>query len=315
MTTPLPKKTKPFTELVVAIVGAFVGTIAGAIGGYYIFQPSVYAIFHCTPMEGEAPLQIKCDNESPYYSKAIWEIDEEKPIENKNTIEPKFSKPGDHKITLTVLGHDKDSKTKTIKVTNLRSLSAATTLKITATTSENKEIEEKRFQVNFMKDDHPVLFGSSGRDYSEIFIPDDGFHFTDVHFASSSANHASDPSVIIAPNGSSITISSRIESGPQMDRWRGWLSGVLIAKQERVIKYKQNIEVLPKLVLDRFGKYYLQQSIDLASLSSITIYDAITGVVLATGSPTSSLVSKDKDIVFSFENKDGQLVMEARKSN
>jgi len=93
----------------------------------------------------------------------------------------------------------------------------------------------RAFTVAKTKDDHPVVFGSSSRNYSESFAAEPGFKISGCAFNAQSANNADDVVCRVTPEGAGATIDFRLTSGPAVDRWRGWLQGTVTLQQEKIV--------------------------------------------------------------------------------
>ena len=61
-----------------------------------------------------------------------------------------------------------------------------------------------------------------------------GYRIVGCTFAPISVNHASELSCSVAPDGKSAVFRYSLESGPIFDRWRGWLNGALVLRQEKL---------------------------------------------------------------------------------
>jgi hypothetical protein len=70
------------------------------------------------------------------------------------------------------------------------------------------------------------------REYTRTVEADTNCRITAIDPDVVSANHNSDPSVTIAPDGRSATITFSLESGPVFDRYRGWIDINLKVQQE-----------------------------------------------------------------------------------
>jgi S1-C subfamily serine protease len=91
------------------------------------------------------------------------------------------------------------------------------------------------YGVSEMKDDHPVVLAAHSHDYERRFVAQEGYEIVSARFESDSANHVTrGPSFAIESGGRSVLMTFTIESGPSIDRWRGWLSGNAIIEQQRL---------------------------------------------------------------------------------
>jgi hypothetical protein len=89
----------------------------------------------------------------------------------------------------------------------------------------------RTYTVNETKDDHPVLLASHSRTYDKPFAAEPGYRIVGCNWRAESANHANDITCNIAAGGASATFSFRLESGPQVDQWRGWWAGSVTVSQ------------------------------------------------------------------------------------
>lgn len=88
------------------------------------------------------------------------------------------------------------------------------------------------YGVDETKDDHPVVLESHKRDYERFFPALPGYRVTSATFEAQSANHVtSGPTIEILKEGTVVHMSWTLESGPAVDRWRGWLHGTLATSQ------------------------------------------------------------------------------------
>jgi hypothetical protein len=91
------------------------------------------------------------------------------------------------------------------------------------------------YTVSETKDDHPVVFGSHSRNYQSRFEAEPGYKIVACTPKAESANHAGDITCNIDGGGRSALFSYRLESGPSVDRWRGWWTGYVTLRQERMV--------------------------------------------------------------------------------
>lgn len=92
----------------------------------------------------------------------------------------------------------------------------------------------RTYTVSETKDDHPVIFAPHSRKYdSHRFDAEPGYAITACKFIAASANHAGNVTCNISPGGVNAVFSFRLESGPAVDRWRGWWTGTVTLEQRR----------------------------------------------------------------------------------
>jgi hypothetical protein len=92
---------------------------------------------------------------------------------------------------------------------------------------------EKNYVLAKIKDDHPSLFSSSTATYTEVFKAEKGFKIARFEFQLSSANNSQVRQQKLAPDGSSVTITFALTSGPMIDRYRGWIQGTVKTLQQK----------------------------------------------------------------------------------
>lgn len=97
--------------------------------------------------------------------------------------------------------------------------------------SKPPQVLRRAVTVDFVKDDHPVVFAAHRRDYERRFEADRGYRIVKVNVSETSRNHVPKFEVIIAPDGRSATAKAEIESGPLVDQWRGWLLATIELEQ------------------------------------------------------------------------------------
>ncbi|MFB6452073.1 S1C family serine protease [Bradyrhizobium tunisiense] len=93
---------------------------------------------------------------------------------------------------------------------------------------------ERNYTVSETKDDHPVALASHSRNYQSRFQAEPGYKIVSCTPKAESANNAHDISCNIESGGGSAVFAYRLESGPAIDRWRGWWAGYVSLRQERI---------------------------------------------------------------------------------
>jgi len=89
------------------------------------------------------------------------------------------------------------------------------------------------YAVDDGKEDHPSYLPHEA-DYERSFLAQDGYRIVSAAFSSASANNVTKgPHVVVAPDGSAVSLKFTLRSGPFFDRWRGWLAGGVVTTQER----------------------------------------------------------------------------------
>ena len=88
------------------------------------------------------------------------------------------------------------------------------------------------YSVDVTKDDHPVVFAKHERKYEQVFVAQPDYRIASAEFKADSVNHiVSGPIVETLDGGARVVMRWTLESGPSVDRWRGWLHGSLQTTQ------------------------------------------------------------------------------------
>ncbi|MCA1385651.1 trypsin-like peptidase domain-containing protein [Bradyrhizobium sp. NBAIM03] len=93
---------------------------------------------------------------------------------------------------------------------------------------------ERSYTVSETKDDHPVALASHSRNYQSRFAAEPGYKVVACVPKAESENNAHDITCSIDSGGGSAVFAYRLESGPAVDRWRGWWAGYVTLRQERI---------------------------------------------------------------------------------
>lgn len=91
----------------------------------------------------------------------------------------------------------------------------------------------RTYTISQTKDDHPVAFAPHGHTYDYPLDPEPGYSVTGCTFFATSANHAGDVTCNVSPGGKNAVFRFRLQSGPAVDRWRGWWAGTVALEQRR----------------------------------------------------------------------------------
>lgn len=91
----------------------------------------------------------------------------------------------------------------------------------------------RTYTISQTKDDHPVAFAPHSHTYDHRFEADPGYMITGCNFVATSANHAGDVTCNVSPAGVNAVFRFRLQSGPAVDRWRGWWAGTVSLEQRR----------------------------------------------------------------------------------
>lgn len=91
-------------------------------------------------------------------------------------------------------------------------------------------VQEFIYQFN---QEQTTLGGMSpgSREYSRTFDAKPGHKIVEFRYASKSANHASEPSISVTPDGKQVKVDFSLTSGPLFDQYRGWIDGTILTKQ------------------------------------------------------------------------------------
>jgi S1-C subfamily serine protease len=75
-------------------------------------------------------------------------------------------------------------------------------------------------------------FEAASRGYSHTFVAKEGFKIVDFRYVPRSANNASEPRILVSPDGKRLDVDFALTSGPIYDQWRGWIDAEILTKQE-----------------------------------------------------------------------------------
>ena len=95
-----------------------------------------------------------------------------------------------------------------------------------------RELNEQ-VPVSWMKDDNDG-FAKSSRTYVKRVLAEPGYIIESCDARAQSANNARSTVCVIAVDGKSAEFTTKLESGPFYDRWRGWWHGDLTLKQHLI---------------------------------------------------------------------------------
>lgn len=73
---------------------------------------------------------------------------------------------------------------------------------------------------------------AASRSYSRTFVAREGFKIVDFRYVPRSANNASEPRIVVSPDGKRLEVDFALTSGPVFDQWRGWIDAEVLTKQE-----------------------------------------------------------------------------------
>lgn len=90
-----------------------------------------------------------------------------------------------------------------------------------------------RFRVDETNDRHESLTGTTTKSFAVTHRAPADYVITDAQLERESATRVSNLRITVAPDGKSVTVSFDLTSGPQIDRYRGWLHGTLVVTMEQ----------------------------------------------------------------------------------
>lgn len=296
------------TELWVGVI-----TVCLGIGlGWYFTRPAPMASFDCERFEGPAPLLISCTNESRNDKEFEWDFGDNKTNKDTRDITHEYKSPGSYKLSLKVFGNGNDKKERTITVFDQDSLPEPITINVVIKTKNETIIEITEEPINYVKDDHSSLLSTSSHSYTHTYNTKANYEIVDVMFNSLSAARAQVNKPTIKSNGQVAELNFRLTSGPQVDRYRGWLKGSLIVKAKRD-EPSRSFKIASNLFIETYSTVALVTSVDIDSIKSIEIYNADTNQLIAKGGFNESLVPADKDYAFKLVNQDGKTFLEINR--
>jgi hypothetical protein len=130
----------------------------------------------------------------------------------------------------------------------------------------------KSCPVNLVKDDHPSLLSTDTRELTTAACTaDPGYRIVDARFNLQSDTRASGPSVSIAADRQSASLSSRLTSGPATDQYRAWLIGQLELSQEEDKQTGDEVLLANGLKATDYKTYLLKSDISLDQIRSLRV--------------------------------------------
>lgn len=296
------------TEILAVLLTAVLTLLAG----WFLFRPPPIPLIKCESIEGHAPFVLKCISESRYASNIEWNFGDGTSDTDIESISHEYSEAGTYILKLKAWGAGSDETVKEIKVTDPTALDNPLTLNIKVVTTESRVITLTEEPVQYTKDDHPVVFASHSRQYIHRFNAPSGQKVIDVSFKSLSATRASVEKPVIRENGGSVEIRFRLTSGPQIDRYRGWLKGVMIIKLERVEPAEEFLAAR-NLMINNYGVYQVPTSFDIGSIRSIEISESNTNKVIASGKFDEIFFPSEKEYSLQLISSDGTTALHVNK--
>ena len=109
---------------------------------------------------------------------------------------------------------------------------AVSNIPASGTLSRNPATIRVNYTIDATNDNHPVVLGNYSRDYTAVFSAQANYRIASAEFKAESVNHlVSGPSIEKLDGGARVIMRWTLESGPAVDRWRGWLHGRLETTQ------------------------------------------------------------------------------------
>ena len=173
-----------------------------------------------------------------------------------------------------------------------------TNIKVKLLVAEQAIIQDWSSNINVVKDDHNDATPDS-KLYSERFEAKEGFLFTSANWQESSATNESGVVLNIVEGGRAIEFEYILTSGPIFDRYRGWITGTIIAQQQRMTSSAE-IAAGTFDTGSRAGDYLLNipKDLDISSIGQIILENPETGSVVARGNLGESIASSDGSFHF-----------------
>jgi hypothetical protein len=170
-------------------------------------------------------------------------------------------------------------------------------------TADLTETATRVFPFNEVKVDHPVVLAPHSRNYKLRYEADPGFTFTEASLEIESQAHASQVQVEVVDGGSAIELAFTLESGPQVDRWRGWLVGRVVATRARTIPGGP-VDLGTIQVSGQSSEYLLSGPPSDVAVEGVVLTDD-AGRLLARGAPGEALRTPDNRLTFRVYEDDG----------
>jgi Trypsin-like peptidase domain len=106
---------------------------------------------------------------------------------------------------------------------------------VVVVTAEQTVNEEQQFQVDETNDDHASSFNSSRKCYERIFQAKPGNQIVNIAWAPASVTRESDLNFNTLDGGQRAFMRFCLTAGPKVDRYRGWIHGILKTTEVRVV--------------------------------------------------------------------------------
>ncbi|EMQ2878820.1 PKD domain-containing protein [Vibrio navarrensis] len=302
------------TKVPTEIWAVLLTAVLTVIGSWFFFRSPPIPIAKCESLEGDAPFTLNCISESRYAANISWEYGDGKSDQDIEDISHEYKEPGIYTLKLKAWGAGSDETTKEVRVNDPTALVRPLELDIRVVTKEDRVVTLTEEPVQYTKDDHPVLLAEHSRQYVHRFKAPSGHKIVDVSFKSISAARASVEKPIVRENGSYAEMRFTLTSGPQVDRYRGWLKGVMIIKLER-IEPAQDFLVTKDLLVENYGVYPLPTSFDMSSVRSIEVSDSNSRKVIAAGSFNEVFFPSNENYSLQLKANDGNTSLYVAKKD
>ena len=273
------------------------------------------AYFTCDEVEDDAPLLVRCHDESENASGVRWDFGDGRggdPVSVAGaTTEHVYEAGGPYTIRLTAVGAGHDFYEREIWVHGPRRPGFTPfRVSLRAHTAEAVERTVKEIAVDEIKDDHR-RWRRSVEIRALEFAADDGFVIVDYEFDETAVNHFADRGYALADDGSKLVWNVELSCGPQLDSWRGWVRGTMTLIQERRIE-SQAVWLAEGLELSSEGVVRLASALLLDTVREIEVVDE-AGAVLASARPGQRLEIDSRGLGLDLEQHEGSLALKVER--
>lgn len=258
-----------------AATGLISALVTGLVS-YYVWRPDAHAQFYCRPSyEGPAPLTVSCFNESQYARSIVWDFGDGSPSERRDQVTHTYAvgRPDPYLITITAIGKGGNkSLVRHVRVERAAQ-AAALPVRVSLMASLVGAPETvKRCHVNLVNDEHNSAFSVTSRTFtSQACESDAGGRIVNARFQVDSVTRASEPRILLSDDRKSATVATRLTSGPRVDRYRGWLRGVLEITQKLEESAREPVMLARDISVQNFSNYRLETALEASSVEKISV--------------------------------------------
>ncbi len=95
---------------------------------------------------------------------------------------------------------------------------------------------DRSYVLSQIKDDHPNIFSSSSKKYTRTFHAEPGYKITKYDLQLGSTNNYRTERIELSDDSETLRIDFVLTSGPAINRWRGWVQGIVKTTQKKSLR-------------------------------------------------------------------------------